>query len=73
MGHGAVQVAAAKAARGHFQGAALALLEQRAIRELVTPQGHSGIDILDLTAHLPDVVVPAGADAACATPSCAAG
>lgn len=53
LSHGAVQVAAAKVARGHFQGAALALLEQRAIRELVTPQGHSGIDILDLTAHLP--------------------
>ena len=53
LSQGAVQVAAAKAARGHFQGAALALLEQRAIRELVTPQGHSGIDILDLTTHLP--------------------
>ncbi|MDO3395938.1 hypothetical protein QWJ41_09435 [Nocardioides sp. SOB44] len=53
LSQGAVQVAAAKVARGHFQGAALALLEQRAIRELVTPQGHSGIDILDLTTHLP--------------------
>jgi hypothetical protein len=50
LSQGAVQVAAAKLARGHFQGAALALLEQRAIRELVTPQGHSSIDILDLTA-----------------------
>ncbi|WP_341241844.1 hypothetical protein [uncultured Nocardioides sp.] len=53
LSQGAVQVAAAKVARGHFQGAAMALLEQRAIRELVTPQGHSGIDILDLTTHLP--------------------
>lgn len=54
LNQGAVQVAAAKSARGHFQGVALALLEQRAIRELVTPQGQSGIDILDLTAHLPE-------------------
>ncbi len=54
IGQGAVQVAATKADRGHFQGVALALLEQRAIRELVSPQGQKGIDILDLAAHLPD-------------------
>ena len=54
LNQGAVQVAAAKSARGHFQGVALALLEQRAIRELVTPQGQSGIDILDLTSCLPE-------------------
>lgn len=54
LSQGAVQVAAAKAAHGHFQGVALALLEQRAIRELVTPQGQSGIDILDLTTFLPE-------------------
>ncbi|WP_341230872.1 hypothetical protein [Nocardioides salarius] len=53
ISHGAVQVAAAKSARGHFRGGALALLEQRAIRELLTPQGQSGIDLLDLVAHLP--------------------
>ncbi len=54
LNQGAVQVAAAKSARGHFQGVALALLEQRAIRELVTPQGQSGIDILDLMSCLPE-------------------
>ena len=54
LSQGAVQVAAAKCARGHFKGVALALLEQRAIRELVTPQGQRGIDVLDLTSQLPE-------------------
>lgn len=54
IGQGAVQVAATKADRGHFMGTALALLEQRAIREMLSPQGQKGIDILDLAAHLPD-------------------
>lgn len=53
ISHGAVKVAAAKTARGHFEGAPLALLEQRATRELITPYGQRGTDVLDLLAQLP--------------------
>jgi hypothetical protein len=51
---GAVQVAATKAARGHFNRVELAKLEQQAVRGLVTPRHKRGADLLDLLTHLPD-------------------
>ena len=52
LSHGAVQVAAAKLARGHFETTSTALLEQHAIRGLVASKRSA--DLLDLLAHLPD-------------------
>jgi hypothetical protein len=55
LSQGAVQVAAAKLARGHFpEQAAQAILEQTAVRALLAPSTRRGVDLLDLTAHLPD-------------------
>ncbi len=51
---GAIQVAACKVARGHFDGAPLAQLEQHAIRGLLVPAYKRGADLLDLLAHLPN-------------------
>lgn len=51
---GAVQVAATKAARGHFNRVELAKLEQQAVRGLGTPRHKRGADLLDLLSHLPD-------------------
>ena len=51
---GAVQVAACKLARGHFDAASLALLEQHAARGLVAPSSKRGADLLDLLSHLPE-------------------
>jgi len=51
---GAIQVAATKVARGHFDGAPLAQLEQHAIRGLLVPAYKRGADLLDLLTHLPD-------------------
>lgn len=51
---GAVQVAAAKVARGHFDRIYLAKLEQQAIRGLLVPAYKRGADLLDLLTHLPD-------------------
>ena len=51
---GAIQVAATKVARGHFDGAPLAQLEQHAIRGLLVPAYKRGADLLDLLSHLPD-------------------
>lgn len=53
---GAVQVAAAKLARGHFEPTAMALLEQHAVRGLLAPSSKRGADLLDLLTHLPDNV-----------------
>ena len=50
---GAVQVAAAKLARDHFEPTSLAVLEQHAIRGLLTPGSKRGADLLDLLSHLP--------------------
>lgn len=51
---GAIRVAATKVARGHFDGAPLAQLEQHAIRGLLVPAYKRGADLLDLLTHLPD-------------------
>lgn len=51
---GAVQVAATKVARGHFDRVNLAKLEQQAIRGLLVPAYKRGADLLDLLTHLPD-------------------
>lgn len=51
---GAVQVAAAKLARGHFEPTSLAVLEQHAIRGLLAPGSKRGADLLDLLCHLPE-------------------
>ncbi len=51
---GAVQVAATKVARGHFDRVNLARLEQQAIRGLLVPAYKRGADLLDLLTHLPD-------------------
>ena len=54
LARGAIQVAAAKLARGHIGRAHLALIEQHAIRGLVTPTSKRSADLLDLLTHLPD-------------------
>lgn len=51
---GAIQVAAVKLARGHFEPTSLALLEMHAIRGLVGAASKRGADLLDLLSHLPD-------------------
>lgn len=51
---GAIQVAAAKLVRGHFDPARIAGLEQHAIRGLITPQAKRSADLLDLLTHLPE-------------------
>ncbi len=53
LSRGAIQVAAAKLARGHIGPAHLALIEQHAIRGLVTPTSKRSADLLDLLTHLP--------------------
>ncbi len=54
LARGAIQVAACKLARGHITRAHLALIEQHAIRGLVTPSSKRSADLLDLLTHLPD-------------------
>ena len=51
---GAIQVAATKVSREHFDRVYLAKLEQQAIRGLLVPAYKRGADLLDLLAHLPD-------------------
>jgi hypothetical protein len=50
----AFQVSATKLARGHFEPASLALLEQQALRGLLVPGAKRGTDLFDLLTHLPD-------------------
>ena len=51
---GAIQVAATKVSREHFDRVYLAKLEQQAIRGLLVPASKRGADLLDLLSHLPD-------------------